>query len=222
MASDKIIILNFHGLGPLPPGLSPGEQACWLPASFFGEILDFVHGRANVQITLDDANVSDYTIAFPALQSRGMTARFFVVAARVGQSGYLTRGQMRELIAAKMGVGSHGLHHRPWSGLAGNDLEEETAGAKRLLEGLAGETIGEAACPFGSYNRRVLHVLRAAGFDRIYTSDGAAADPTAVVQPRYTIRRDHTLADVKSLVTGTPPLWRRAVTPLKLAVKRWR
>ena len=49
--------------------------------------------------------------------------------------------------------------------------------------------IREAACPFGSYDRRVLNMLRRHGFVRVYTVDGGHAKRGAWLQPRYTVQR---------------------------------
>ena len=46
--------------------------------------------------------------------------------------------------------------HRPWRELGDSALHEELVDAKRILEDVVGRPVTEAACPFGSYDRRVL------------------------------------------------------------------
>jgi peptidoglycan/xylan/chitin deacetylase (PgdA/CDA1 family) len=220
----QIFILNFHGLGAPGQGLAleAGEEAYWIEASFFGAILDLVRDRADVKVTFDDSNESDFTVAFPALQSRGMKARFFMVAGRIGRPGYVSLTQLRSMLKAGMEIGSHGMRHRPWRGLPQADLDEELIEAKDRLEQMAAQPISAAACPWGSYDRRVLGALRKSGYQRVYTSDQGPASPGAWFQPRSSIMRKHDLPRVKSMVAtmphGLPGMWRT----VKLALKRWR
>jgi peptidoglycan/xylan/chitin deacetylase (PgdA/CDA1 family) len=64
--------------------ISTTEQGAPLPA------------RA-ICITFDDGKASDYDIAFPVLMGLGMTGTFFVVTQRVGQPGYVTWAQLKEM-----------------------------------------------------------------------------------------------------------------------------
>jgi peptidoglycan/xylan/chitin deacetylase (PgdA/CDA1 family) len=140
----------------------------------------------------------------------------------LGRKGYLSGNQVLDMAAAGMAIGSHGMHHRRWVGLSASQLDEEIGSAKKVLEKIVVGEVDAAACPFGAYDRRVLRTLRTAGFRRIYTSDGAPAIPEALIQPRHTIRRGHTLEDVQRVVSTKPAGWFRIWTALKLGIKRWR
>lgn len=220
--SRQIFILNFHGLGTPRQGLSPGERDCWISLKFFGEILDLIRNRKDVQITFDDSNETDHSLALPLLRAGNVVARFFVVAGRIGQGGYLTEHQLVSLAEAGMGFGSHGMYHRPWAGLDAPNLKEELVEAKSRLEQVLQTPVNEAACPFGSYNRRVLGMLRRTGYGRVYTSDRGPARSDAWIQPRNTIMQKHNLSDISRMLAPQPPglpqLWRR----LKLLIKRVR
>ena len=221
-ASKRVRILTFHGLGTPTRTLPAGEDNYWLDAGFYGEILDRVVGRPDVAITFDDSNLSDYEIAVPALVARRLKATFFVVSERIDQPGFLTRGQIDDMVRAGMGIGSHGTQHRPWATLAAKDLHEELNASRATLEDLLGSPVREAACPYGSYNRRVLNALRAAGYQRVYTSDKGQARTDEWLSARNTIMRTHTIPAVEhilhSSVTGIPALLRS----LKLTIKRYR
>jgi len=220
--SNPVFILNFHGLGPPRSGLSAGEAECWLDQPFFEAVLDFVRERKDVQLTVDDSNESDCAIALPALQARQLRAKFFAVAQRLDQNGYLTTSQLQALAAAGMGIGTHGLRHRRWSGLDAEGIREELVEARGRLEQIVGMPVREAACPFGSYDRRVLGALRNLGYQRIYTSDEGPAVEGAWMQPRNTVRRTHDLAHIQRITSGAPAGWRKAVRNLKLKLKQWR
>jgi len=217
-----VFILNFHGLGPLRPGLSAGERECWLDQSFFEAILDFVRERKDVQITLDDSNESDHAIALPALKARSMRAKFFIVAQRLDQNGYLSTSHLQELASAGMGIGSHGMRHRRWTELNGEGLHEELVEARDRLEQIVGKPVHEAACPFGGYDRRVIGSLRNLGYERIYTSDEGPALEDALIQPRNTIRRTHDLAHIQRITSISPSGFKKALRDIKLKLKQWR
>jgi|SRR5580704_3648164 peptidoglycan/xylan/chitin deacetylase (PgdA/CDA1 family) len=217
-----LFLLNFHGLGEPPGDVSGGEKECWIDTRFFTEILNTLIGRSDVGLTFDDSNESDHAIALPLLKARGLRARFFVVADRIGKKGYLSKEQLRELCAEGMTIGSHGMRHRQWARLSEPELKEELVEARERLQQATEEPITEAACPFGSYNRKVLGKLRNAGYEKVYTSDDGPAQKDAWLQPRNTIVRSYDLKDVarimESVPSGPKGLWRKC----KLALKRWR
>ncbi len=211
--SSRSINFTFHGIGPQERFLEPGEGTVWVSTERFRSVLDAVKGRPDVRITFDDGNRSDVEIALPALLERGMTATFFVVAGRLGSDAFLTAEDLRALAAAGMRIGSHGMHHRPWREA---DLQEEVVTAKAVLEDALGQPITEAACPFGSYDRRVLKALKRAGYARVYTSDRGSAAPGEWLQARTSITE---AGDVRSLMDPSAPSLRRRA---ELAAKRWR
>ena len=99
-----------------------------------------------------------------------------------------------------MSVGSHGLEHRPWRTVSDEGLESELGQAAETIAGVVGRPIREVACPFGSYDRRVLKAIRRHGFDRVYTADdGAGARADAWLQSRYTIRTRDTPVVIERL-----------------------
>ncbi len=205
------------------PGWAPeGEEPYWISLDFFCRILDLVRGRADVSITFDDGNRTDYTLALPALKERGMTAQFFVVADRIGRHGYLSGPEIRALAEAGMAIGNHGFRHHRWTEIDSATLVRELTSARDQIGRAAGTRVCNAACPFGSYNRRVLKVLRACGFRRVYTSDRGPAASGAWFQPRNTITREADVPDIQGILDRPPAGTRKMWRDLKLFVKRWR
>ena len=121
-----------------------------------------------------------------------------------------------------MAIGCHGMRHRSWRRLEEQALREELVDARRLLEQVVERPVTEAACPFGLYDRRVLHWLRRSGYGRIYTSDRGTAGSDDWMQARNSVRAGDgpELGGPHSLASRAraDALRRR----LKLAVKRWR
>lgn len=198
------------------------EHPYWLNPDFFESVLDQVRSRSKVTITFDDGNLSDYTVALPALMKRGMKAQFFVVADRIGREGYLGTPELRALVSAGMTIGNHGFTHHRWTSVDAERLRCELTDAHREISGAAGIELQEAACPFGSYNRRVLRVLHSCGYRRAYTSDCGPMLNESWLQPRNTITRDFDLPAIERLLALPPAGARALCRRLKLLVKRWR
>lgn len=217
----RITILTFHGIGPPLRPLDDGEDHVWISAELFRAVLDLVQHRADVKLTFDDGNASDVHLALPELRCRGMTATFFPVAGRLGQRGFLNVSDIQQLAKEGMALGSHGMDHVPWHGLPTPALSRETRESREVLSDIIGAPIISAACPFGSYGRRVLDALRNAGYREVFTSDRGLAFQGRLIQPRNSIHHSDTLADVAAMLDGTmrpSGLAHRA----KLLLKRWR
>jgi peptidoglycan/xylan/chitin deacetylase (PgdA/CDA1 family) len=215
-------ILTFHGVGKKPRALDPGEERVWLDADRFSSVLDAVGSRPDVSLSFDDGNLSDVETALPLLIERGLTAMFFPCVGRLGEPGFLTPEQVRELVSAGMGIGSHGWAHRPWRGLPEEDLELELSGARKRLEDVVGTPVLTASCPFGAYDRRILGLLHSIGYERIYTSDGGPAQADDWLAPRTTVLRQHEAGDLVELLDRPVSLTARMARSTRLTLKRWR
>ena len=221
------LVLNFHGIGAAPAGVPTDEVAYWCPEDRFLSLLDEVRPLSAstglpLAITFDDGNLSDATIALPALAARGLKASFFVCAGRIGQPGYLDRPALRDLLSAGMAIGSHGWHHVDWRRADEPTLERETKGALDEIAAVIGQVVDEVGVPFGSYDRRVLARLRSSGVRTVYTSDGGRAPLSAWLVPRLSYATnwtDSTLREVASRPDSSVNGVKRKVI---LAMKRLR
>jgi peptidoglycan/xylan/chitin deacetylase (PgdA/CDA1 family) len=212
--------VNFHGVGEPSRKLDAGEAMVWLAADRFLATLDALRGRDDVRISFDDGNRSDVDVALPALIERGITATFFVIAGRLGDPDHLGADDICTLAAAGMTVGSHGLHHRDWRRLGDAELTRELTESRRILEGLLGRPVTQAAVPFGSYDRRVLTQARRAGaYERVFTSDGGPARHGAWLQPRTSVGNDGVPF---AALTARGSATTSAERAVKRVVKRWR
>jgi len=197
------LILTFHGLGNTPSALTSDEQHVWVPVEWFEAILDALPPTVG-RVTFDDGNVSDVEHALPILARDGRVASFFVPAANVGKPHSMTEQDLVRLHGEGMVVGSHGLRHRDWRTATEDELHEELVGARDVLAEKLGAPVEEAACPFGSYDRRVLRAARSVGYRRIYTSDGGASSTRAWLAPRTTIHRGWSLERWLEFVASGP------------------
>lgn len=222
MGSRSQVNLTFHGVGERPRAPDGGDERFWVDLDSFGSVLDAIIDRPEVRITFDDGNVSDVALALPALRRRGLKATFFVVAGRLGAPGFLDEQGVRTLLAAGMGIGCHGMRHRPWRRLDDSALHDELVVAREVLEAIIERPVTEAACPFGSYDRRVLSFLRRHGYERVYTSDCGRTRPDAWLQPRKSLERAEGAETVERLLSSRLSRLRLLSRQPKLVAKRWR
>lgn len=217
-----VINLTVHGIGPTDRQLDPGEDLTWIGIEQFERMLDAVVGRQDVRITFDDGNASDVEIALPRLLERGLTGEFYVLAGRLGEPGRLTGDGVRALAEAGMVIGSHGWAHRDWRHLESGQETQEIAGAHRVLRDITGRVVSQVAIPFGSYDRHVLRLLRAAGVTRAYTSDGGPARADSWLQARNSLRHDLDADWIREVLDGTSSTQARARRLAARVIKRTR
>jgi peptidoglycan/xylan/chitin deacetylase (PgdA/CDA1 family) len=218
-AVRRVVNFTFHGVGAPGRAILPEEEPMWITAESFHAILDAMGGKPDVTISFDDGNASDLQIALPALAARGLRAAFFVLAGRMCEAGSLRAADLRKLRSAGMIVGLHGDAHVPWRTLDDRELDVELVDARRKIEDALGERVTWAACPFGSYGRRVLGRLREEGYERVFTSDRGPARANAWLQPRNTITNRNSIEDaIRIWKDSDDGIGRR----LKLALKRIR
>jgi peptidoglycan/xylan/chitin deacetylase (PgdA/CDA1 family) len=210
---SRQIIVGFHGLGAPPDWIDADEKPYWAPIETFAWIVERTADRPDVAYTFDDGNVSDLTAAVPILERFGRTAAFFILTGRLHKPGYLSPGQVRELIARGMSVGLHGRDHLDWRAADEETLQAETVQARADLAEVCGRPIDTVAIPFGAYDKRVMHHLKACGFSAIMTTDTGAADDSAQVRNRTSIRGDMSEDVIQAIVDGR---WSAARTARRL------
>ena len=160
-----------------------------------------------VAITFDDGNASDHSVALPALVRRRLRAAFFVTPAWVGRPGFMDWPEIRELAAAGMTVGAHGLEHVPLSALSAEELGKQLGEARRVIESKLTRSVEWLALPGGFGGRREVQAAREAGFRNVLGSvprvarAGASDEPI----PRFSVRRGQSLASFRALVEQHRP-----------------
>ena len=188
-------LLNFHGVGAPHAEITEAEQPFWIATNTFAQWIQnskFMEREFRISIvpSFDDGNISDLDIVAPVLAENNMPGLFFPCVGRIAQKQYL--GDAQILTLARMGheIGSHGVHHVPWTLLDAKALNWEIRYSKDYLENLLNTTIESVAVPFGAYNRRVLSTLRKAKYTRIYTTDRGLTDGAALLLNRYSVRKE--------------------------------
>ena len=155
-----------------------------------------------VIISVDDGYVDDVRTILPTLERYHMVATFFVITGRMSEPGFLDAGQIRQLDQAGMDVGDHTSHHVDLRQLAGSDLEQETAGSRRVLQSVLGHPVYFFAYPFGAFDDTVLQAIHRAGFTMAYTTQGGTTESTSapLTMPRIHVGRDETPSGLVSML----------------------
>lgn len=218
----KVTNVTFHGIGTPSTDVCAEERDVWLREAQFKAVLEVIQGRVGVCMTVDDGNTSDLEIVAPALKEQNMGANFFVPVGLLGQSGYMSKSDVRQLAEAGFVIGSHGIEHVDWRKLGDDDLRCEVHDSRQILEQMIGRSVLEVSCPFGSYDRRVLRFLKQAGYKRVYTSDRGIASQQTWLQTRNTIYAWDDPVSVERMLSKGPLSPDSIMCRIKTAIKRLR
>ena len=123
------------------------------------------------EVTFDDGHISNFEFAAPILQSRGMTARFFITVDWTEKKpGYMGWHELLSLHQAGHAIGAHGWTHKLLTHCSDDELQIELSKSRLTLEDKLGTSIETMSLPGGRTNRRVLDACAKAGYTQIYTS----------------------------------------------------
>jgi peptidoglycan/xylan/chitin deacetylase (PgdA/CDA1 family) len=134
-----------------------------------------------VVFTFDDGCETDLITAAPLLKEAGFGATFYITVGFLGQRGYLSPAQVRELSDLGFDIGCHSMTHPYLSDLATEALPPEIAVPKSRLEQMTGREVAHFSCPGGRFDTRVTQAVRDAGFKSMATSRAMAN--TALTDP---------------------------------------
>lgn len=131
--------------------------------------------RRLVGLTFDDGYDDFRSAALPLLLRHGHSATVFVLPGRLGgDNAWDARGPrkrlldaagLREIAAAGMEIGSHGLLHRDLTAVHAVTLLAEVRGSRRRLEDLTGAAPAGFCYPYGAVDTRALLAVRDAGYE---------------------------------------------------------
>ncbi len=146
-----------------------------------------------VALTFDDGYRDFLDEVLPVLDRYGFKGTLFLVADRVGGTNawdarhgdppreLLDWSEAAALAEKGMEIGSHGRTHRFLPELSGEELEEEIAGSKRILEDRLGREVRFFSYPHGLHDDRCVALAASAGYvgacADIRGGNGAGTDP---------------------------------------------
>jgi len=187
----QVPILMYHGISDTLEGKHPYFETNTAPR-LFAEQMRFLHEngyrttdlakaletiKAGIQverqvvITFDDGYRNFYTHAFAVLMRYGFSATVFVVTditgeQRVCEEGkeYMTWGEMREVQAHGIHIGSHTVTHPKLQTMAPAQVKYEIERSKEIIEDKLGVPLQSFSYPyaFPELDKRVVALVREA------------------------------------------------------------
>lgn len=121
-------------------------------------------GNATFALTFDDGS-EDHAWVGRALVGRGVRGVFFLTSGLIGEPGFLTWAQARELAAQGHEVGSHGVDHLPVRSLSRSELVYQVRASKDRLEDELQVPVRYFAPPFGYDARGLREALLSCGYE---------------------------------------------------------
>jgi peptidoglycan/xylan/chitin deacetylase (PgdA/CDA1 family) len=213
------IALMYHALsaGEAPPGQDPHYTVSsgafvrhldhLLGPGAVGSTRDWLQGTGShwALVTFDDGHISNYALAFPALQARGHHADFFVNPAMVGQTGFASWSQLREMSDAGMSIQSHGYDHVYLTSLGGQQLRAALNAAREEISQRIGRPATLLAPPGGRMPRHLAQIARECGYTHVLSSRPGRIDRAsdACILPRMSVTATTTEADLEKWIDGS-------------------
>jgi peptidoglycan/xylan/chitin deacetylase (PgdA/CDA1 family) len=113
------------------------------------------YSRALVSLTFDDGYSSTFTNAIPLLKKEDFTSTQFIITDAVGESGYVTAGNIKTMAGDGEEIASHTVTHDDMTQETASQLKTELANSQTKLTTWSGQSITDMAYPYGLYNSAV-------------------------------------------------------------------
>lgn len=158
-------------------------------------------------ITFDDGGMSALSRVAPLLEELGWVGHFLITVDRLGQPGFMSRDDVRELADRGHVIGSHSFTHPERMAALGKvELRQEWKRSVDVLSETLGHRVRVASVPGGYYSKRVAKSAADEGIEVLFTSE-----PTTRVRQvsdcwvfgRYTLWRGADPVQVRRLIAGS-------------------
>jgi len=129
--------------------------------------------KETVKFTFDDGGVSFYTVISDILEKYGFKGVFFISTAYVGTDGFLSRGQIKNLVERGHEIGAHSHTHpslNEASKMNEQKLLDEWTFSIKYLNEILDCNITSVSLPNGFCSKDVLKCIVDCGIKRVYTS----------------------------------------------------
>lgn len=110
-------------------------------------------------VTFDDGYEDNYTTMFPILKAHGAKATIFMISNMIGQPGYLTEEQIKEMSdSGLVRFGSHTANHCVLANEEEDRVRDELSESARRIEEITGVPCRSMAYPTGKWNTMVTRI----------------------------------------------------------------
>ncbi|MFH0975258.1 MAG: polysaccharide deacetylase family protein [Spirochaetota bacterium] len=121
------------------------------------------NNRKPVLINFDDGYESVYNYAYPIMKKYGYKGILFIITDKIENDPtrmYMNKDQISELIKEGWEVGSHTVTHPNLNSISIDNITEEIAHSKTVLETMFGVQVISFAYPYGLFNKKLLNLVR--------------------------------------------------------------
>ncbi len=226
-ARGFVPILCYHSIRDWEPDDGPQDRPYITPPADFEEQLRFLkergyqsvtaeqvyqyyaHGRPlpdkPVMLTFDDNIDNHYTVAMPLLRRYGFTGTFFIMTVTIGNEGFMTEEQLKDLDRQGGDIQLHTWDHQMVTKYTTEeDWQRQLVEPKRQLEALLGHPTPFFSYPFGVYDAASAAQVKAHGYKgafRLREVLDEDADPLFAI-PRYIVNAHWTIDQFAAALTG--------------------
>ena len=149
-----------------------------------------------VGISIDDAYISVYQVAFPILKKRNLPFTVFVATEPVDNKnpGYMSWDHLREMVKVGVDIGNHSRTHLHFVNQKKNEskndwlqrIENDVLYASRRIDDELGIKTNFFAYPYGEYNLTIATLMENLGFISFGQHSGAMGERNNMnFLPRY-------------------------------------
>ena len=216
-SSVYLLFHDVYAIDPRESGFnSPAADRYKLTVKQFDQhLLNLVRMRQPAlpfHLTFDDGGESYYTQIADRLEIMGWRGHCFVPTDLIGQPGFLTRSQIRELDRRGHSIGSHSASHPARiSACAPGVILSEWTESLHVLQDILGKPIATASVPGGFYSNAVAEAAATAGIQTLFTSEPVTRTRDVLgctVIGRFTIRQASAAQASARLIGAAPwPRW---------------
>ena len=178
--TGPVPILEYHVLGAPPEGAPYPEL--YVGRTDFEKQMDWLEERGYEAVTLeqvqeawyhsgklppkpivlsfDDGYRPQYTFALPTLRKHGWAGLLNLKA----EGSDLYESNVKAMIAAGWELAAHTIHHLDLTELGPEELQEEVAGSRKILQEEFKVPVNNFCYPAGKFDQTVIEAVEAAGY----------------------------------------------------------
>lgn len=175
-----------------------------------------VKSPLKIETSWDDGGALDVRIASILKKYPKLSGTFYVIVDKIGQDGFLTWEQIKDIERQGFEIGSHTMtHSHNMKDMYDEELHYEIQNSKDILEAVLGHPVGKFCYPRGRYDDRIREFVIRAG----YTEARATGKPGVLDSPDpYGMRG--TLHIFKRPEYGATPIFEFAKKTIDKAIER--
>lgn len=166
-------------------------------------------------ITVDDGYSSVYAVGWPLFRAAGVPWTVFVNSQTVGQSGYMSWDQIRELVRAGVSIGAHSHSHAHFPALSPEQQKADLLTMQEAFQRELGFVPRLFAYPYGEADGPSMALLKDLGYRAAFGQQSGVLSPAEnrFYLPRFALNEHYGAAQHVTPRLSALPLPIRAISP---------